>query len=77
MRGTVALPHGTGKSTRVALFVREKKRKRAEAAGADYVGAEDLVKKVQDGWLEFDAAVATPDVMGQVGRIGKILGPVA
>ncbi|MCB0324485.1 MAG: 50S ribosomal protein L1 [Bdellovibrionales bacterium] len=75
VRGTVALPHGTGKTLRVAAFCKGDKAKEAEAAGADFVGAEDLVKKIQDGWLDFDAAVATPDVMAQVGRIGKLLGP--
>ncbi|OAG28068.1 50S ribosomal protein L1 [Thermodesulfatator autotrophicus] len=75
VRGSVVLPHGTGKAPRVAVFAKGDKAKEAEAAGADYVGAEDLVKKIQDGWLEFDKAVATPDMMPLVGRIGKILGP--
>lgn len=75
VRGTVALPHGTGKTLRVAAFCKGEKAKEAEAAGADYVGADDLVAKVQGGWLDFDAVVATPDVMALVGRIGKLLGP--
>ncbi len=75
VRGTVALPHGTGKTVRVAAFCVGDKAKEAEAAGADVVGGEDLVKKIQEGWLEFDAAVATPDAMPLVGRIGKLLGP--
>lgn len=75
VRGTVALPHGTGKTVRVVAFCKADKAKEAEAAGADFVGAEDLVKKIEGGWLDFDAAVATPDMMGQVGRIGKLLGP--
>lgn len=75
IRGTVTLPHGTGKSVRVAVFCKGDKIKEAEDAGADFVGAEDLVQKVQGGWLDFDAAIATPDMMGLVGRIGKLLGP--
>ncbi len=75
VRGAVVLPHGTGKKVRVLVFAKGEKAKEAEAAGADYVGAEDLVSRIQDGWLEFDAAVATPDMMGLVGRLGKILGP--
>lgn len=75
VRGAVVLPHGTGKSRRVLVFAKGDKAKEAEAAGADYVGAEDLVQKIQGGWLEFDAAVATPDMMGMVGRLGRILGP--
>jgi large subunit ribosomal protein L1 len=76
VRGTVVLPHGTGRSVRVAVFAKGEKEREAKEAGADYVGAEDLVKKIQDeNWLEFDSAVATPDMMGMVGRIGKILGP--
>ena len=75
VRGTVALPHGTGKVVRVVAFCRGDKAKEAEDAGADFVGADDIVKKIQEGWLDFDAAVATPDVMGLVGRIGKVLGP--
>lgn len=75
VRGTVALPHGRGRTVRVAVFCKGEKVKEAEAAGADFVGAEDLVKKIQDGWMDFDAAVATPDSMALVGRIGKLLGP--
>lgn len=75
VRGTVELPHGTGKTVRVAAFCRGEKAKEAEAAGADFVGADDLVAKIQGGWMEFDAVVATPDVMGLVGKIGKLLGP--
>lgn len=76
VRGTVVLPHGTGRTVRVAVFAKGEKEREAKEAGADYVGAEDLVKKIQDeNWLEFDNAVATPDMMGMVGRIGKILGP--
>lgn len=75
VRGTVVLPHGTGRSVRVAVFAKGEKEREALEAGADHVGGEDLVKKIQEGWLEFDSAVATPDMMGMVGRIGKILGP--
>jgi large subunit ribosomal protein L1 len=76
VRGTVALPHGTGKQVRVLVFAKGEKAKEAEEAGADYVGAEDIAKKIQDEqWLEFDTAIATPDMMGTVGRLGKILGP--
>lgn len=75
VRGTVSLPHGTGKSVRVAVFAKGDKAAEAEKAGAEYVGAEDLVTKIQGGFTDFDAAIATPDMMGQVGRIGKILGP--
>jgi large subunit ribosomal protein L1 len=75
VRATVALPHGRGKVIRVAAFCKGEKAKEAEAAGADFVGAEDLVQKIQGGWMEFDAAVATPDAMALVGRIGKLLGP--
>lgn len=75
VRGAVTLPHGLGKTVRVAVFCKGEKQAEAKAAGADYVGAEDLVQKVKDGWLDFDAAVATPDVMALVGQIGRILGP--
>jgi large subunit ribosomal protein L1 len=75
LRGTVMLPHGTGKSVRVGVFARGDKAKEAEAAGADVVGAEDLAEKVQAGQIDFDRAVATPDMMALVGRLGKILGP--
>jgi len=74
VRGTVVLPRGTGKTVRVAVFAQGEKAQEALRAGADEVGAEDLVKKVDAGWLEFDVALATPDLMGQVGRLGKILG---
>ena len=74
VRGTVVLPHGTGKVVRVAVFAQGEKAQEALRAGADEVGAEDLVKKIEAGWLEFDVALATPDLMGQVGRLGKVLG---
>ena len=74
VRGTVVLPHGTGKVVRVAVFAQGEKAQDALRAGADEVGAEDLVKKIEAGWLEFDVAIATPDTMGQVGRLGRILG---
>jgi len=75
VRGSVLLPHGRGKTVRVVAFAKGEKEKEALEAGADYVGAEDLVEKISGGWLEFDRAVATPDVMGVVGKVGKILGP--
>src|SRR5215469_9466426 len=75
LRGTVMLPHGTGKSVRVGVFARGDKAKEAEAAGADVLGAEDLAEKIQAGEINFDRAVATPDMMALVGRLGKILGP--
>ena len=74
VRGTVVLPHGTGKVVRVAVFAQGEKAQEALRSGADEVGAEDLVKKVEAGWLEFDVALATPDTMGMVGKLGKILG---
>lgn len=75
VRGAVVLPHGVGKPVRVLVFAKGEKEKEALDAGADIVGAEDLIEKIKGGWLEFDKAVATPDLMGQVGKIGKILGP--
>lgn len=75
VRSAVLLPHGLGKEVKVLVFAKGEKEKEARDAGADYVGAEDLVEKIQGGWLEFDKAVATPDLMGLVGKIGKILGP--
>ncbi|MFQ6672038.1 MAG: 50S ribosomal protein L1 [Candidatus Tectimicrobiota bacterium] len=75
VRGSVILPGGVGRRVTVLVFAQGEKAKEAEEAGADYVGAEEYIKKIQDGWLEFDRAVATPDLMGQVGRLGKILGP--
>jgi len=74
VRGAVVMPHGTGKTIRIAVFAKGDKAKEAETAGADVVGAEDLVEKVQGGFLDFDATVATPDMMGLVGRLGRILG---
>jgi large subunit ribosomal protein L1 len=74
VRGTVVLPHGTGKKVRVAVFAQGEKAQEALRAGADEVGSEDLVKKIEAGWLEFDVALAAPDTMGMVGRLGKILG---
>ncbi|MEN3185365.1 MAG: 50S ribosomal protein L1 [Atribacterota bacterium] len=75
IRGTVSLPHGIGKQVRVLVFAQGEKAKEAQEAGADYVGGEELVTKIQEGWVDFDAAVATPDMMRVVGRLGKILGP--
>jgi len=74
VRGTVALPHGTGRVVRVLVFAQGEKEEEAKAAGADFIGAQDLVEKIQGGWLDFDVAVATPDMMKVVGRLGKILG---
>jgi|UniRef100_A0A7C3Z0Z1 large subunit ribosomal protein L1 len=75
VRGAVVLPHGLGKTVRVLVFAKGEKEQEAREAGADIVGAEELIAKIQGGWLEFDKAVSTPDLMGQVGKIGKILGP--
>jgi len=75
VRGTVVLPNGTGKKVRVLVFAKGQKEKEASDAGADIVGAEELIEKISKGWLEFDKAIATPDIMGQVSKLGKILGP--
>ena len=75
LRGSVFLPHGTGRETRVLVFAKGEKEKEAQEAGADYVGGDDLAEKIQGGWLEFDSVVATPDMMGTVGKLGRILGP--
>jgi len=75
VRGTTVLPHGLGKAVRVLVFAKGEKEKEAQEAGAEFVGSEDLIKKIQEGWLDFDQAVATPDMMGQVSKLGKILGP--
>jgi len=75
IRGAVVLPHGTGKTRSVLVFAKGDKAKEAEAAGADYVGAEDMVEKIQQGWFGFDVVVATPDMMSVVGKLGKLLGP--
>lgn len=75
VRGAVVLPHGTGKTNRVLVFAKGEKVTEAEAAGADYVGGDDFVAKITEGWLDFDTVIATPDMMGQVGRLGRILGP--
>lgn len=75
VRGAVVLPHGTGKSARVVVFAKGEKELEAKEAGADFVGGDDLAKKISEGWLDFDKAVATPDMMGVVGKLGRILGP--
>lgn len=75
VRGATVLPHGIGKTVRVLVFAKGEKAAEATAAGADFVGAEDLVAKVQEGWLDFETVIATPDMMGQVGRLGRVLGP--
>ncbi len=75
VRGVVILPHGTGRKVRVLVFAEGEAEKIAQEAGADYVGGDDLIKEIQDGWLDFDVAIATPQMMGKVGRLGKILGP--
>ncbi len=75
VRGAVVLPHGTGKSKRVAVFAKGEKQKEAQEAGADVVGEADLAKRIEEGWMEFDTVIATPDMMGVVGRLGKVLGP--
>lgn len=75
VRGAVVMPNGLGKTVRVLVFAKGEKAQEAQAAGADYVGSDDLVAKIQEGWFDFDTAIATPDMMGTVGKIGKLLGP--
>ena len=75
VRGAVVLPHGRGKTVRVVVFASGEKEKEAREAGADFVGADDLVQKISEGWFEFDKVIATPDMMGKVGRLGRVLGP--
>lgn len=75
VRGTVALPHGTGKTRKVAVFAKGEDERKAKAAGADFVGSDELVKKVSEGWCDFDVAIATPEMMRDMGRLGKVLGP--
>src|SRR4051812_5694014 len=75
LRGTLALPHGLGKDVTIAVFAQGQQARDAEAAGADFVGAEDLAKKVEEGWTDFDVAIATPQMMGTVGKLGRVLGP--
>lgn len=75
VRGTVALPHGTGKSIRVLALVNEARQKEAEEAGADYVGLDEYITKIEDGWADVDVIIATPDVMGKIGKLGRVLGP--
>jgi len=76
VRGTVVLPHGTGRSVKVLVIAKGEKAKEAQAAGAELVGAEDMVAKIQEGWIDFDKVVATPDMMGQVGKLGRVLVPL-